>query len=100
MKIDKDALIKHRFWIMVGLSVPLSAVALLLLATTVSGRIDEARKQLTAMFKGLTDAAKNPSTPKDIAEREAEANVLVKEETKAWEKAFKQQEPDLRWPRA
>ena len=98
MKIDKDALIKHRFWIMVGLSVPLSLVALMLLATTVSGSIEKARKDLMDMFTRVT-GSKDVKTPQDIAIKKAEADTLVGEETKAWAAAFKQQEHLQGWPR-
>src|SRR5438270_11124513 len=98
MKVDKDQLIKHRFWIMVGLSVPLAAFALLLLVTSVSSSIDKVRKELKAEYnKGAK--ASGLKTQQEIADKEAAAKVLIKKETTAWNAAYKEQEQLFRWPR-
>lgn len=96
MKVDKDTLIKHHFWILVGLSVPFAAVAILLLVTSVSGHIQTLRDGLK---KKLAEVKMNTHTPEDVAKKQIEASYLVKKETDAWGKAFREQEPLLRWPR-
>ena len=53
MKIDKDVLLKQKFWILVGLSVPFAAVAILLLVTSVSSSIEDIRKTLKTALDGL-----------------------------------------------
>jgi hypothetical protein len=99
MKIDKDALIKHRFWIIVGLSVPLALIAIILLATSVSNAIASVRTKLQKVETDLKNAQKDPKTPDDIERKKIEASKLIEEETKAWKKAFKDQETLARWPR-
>ena len=96
MKIDKDALIKHRFWILVGLSVPLAAIAILLLATSVSSGIAAVRENLKKELSKLKNL-KDTKRPPEIAEKKVEADLLVGEETKAWAKAYKEQEHLFVW---
>jgi len=44
MKVDKDFLLKHRFWILIGLFVVLALVPLFLLTTSVSATVASARE--------------------------------------------------------
>ncbi len=97
VKIDKDALLKHRFWIMVGLSVPFALLAILLLVTSVSGQIDGVRKQLKSLF----DTAKKTTdikTPEEILIKKTDADILFDKESKAWEAAYNDQASLFRWP--
>ena len=48
MQVDKDTLIKHRFWIGLGVAVPLILIAYLIIITSVSGKIDEELKKVDA----------------------------------------------------
>ena len=99
MKIDKDALIKHKFWILVGLSVPLAAIAILLLSTSISSGIAQVRDSLKKKLAEVT-GVKDPKRPPEIAEEKVKADYLVGEETKVWAKAFKEQEHLFVWSRA
>jgi hypothetical protein len=95
-KIDKDLLLKHRFWILVGLSVPCVLIAILLLATSVSGSIAQKRKSLETDLQKISTA--KATKPQDVEDKKVEANLLVSEETKAWGKAYKLQQAIYRWP--
>src|SRR4051812_31275386 len=98
MKFDKDTLLKHRFWILVGLSLPFTLLAILVLSTSVAGSIDEARKKL----KGLYDSAVKTTsihTPDEIEIKKTEADLLYAHESKAWKSAYDEQEPIFRWAR-
>lgn len=61
MKVDKDLLIKHHFWIMLGVAVPLALVAILMLMTAVSASIASQRKSLEDEIKKVkgTNVDKN-----------------------------------------
>jgi hypothetical protein len=98
MKIDKDALIKHRFWILAGLSVPFAAVAILLLVTSVSSGIAKTRKTLEDALKVVKNVS-NPQPEAEILARKEAAEILLKKETAVWGAAFKEQEVFFRWPR-
>src|SRR5947209_10859411 len=97
MKLDKDQLLKHHFWIVVGLSVPFALVAILLLITSVARTTESMRSTLT---KKLADIKQQkPKTPEEVERKKVEADYLVKKETDAWGKAYAEQEPFFRWPR-
>jgi hypothetical protein len=96
MKFDKDQLLKHHFWILVGLSVPFALVAILLLVTSVSGNIATLR---SGLLKTLGLGKQSTHRPEEVKEKQIEADFLVKKETEAWKKAFLEQESLLRWPR-
>src|SRR5258708_646349 len=98
MKVDKDALIKHKFWILVGLSVPFAAVAILLLVTSVSSSIEEIRKGLQAAYNGVK-GIKDLHPELDILTQRQAADRLFKKESVAWREAFMEQETISRWPR-
>lgn len=98
MKINKDALLKQHFWILVVLTVPLAMVAILLLVTSVSSAIATARKKLSGELAAV-NGAKDIKTPEDIGKLKVEADILLKHETTAWAKAFADQETLFRWPR-
>ena len=98
MKFDKDLLLKHRFWIMVGLSVPFAALAIMLLVTTVSGGIEAERKKLQSALN-LAMKVKDIHKPQETEEKKVEANILVAKETEAWRQNFQQQESLFGWPR-
>jgi hypothetical protein len=97
VKFDKDLLLKHRFWIIVGLSIPCALLAILLLSTSVSSAIGVKRKALEAMHKDISSKT-NPRKPQEIADETVKADLLLTEETKAWGKAYKLQESIFRWP--
>src|SRR5262245_55491439 len=99
MKVDKDTLLKHRFWILVGLSLPFTLLAILVRSTSVAGSIDEARKKL----KGLSESAVKTTTihtPEELAVKKTEADLLYGHESKAWKSAYDDQEVIFRWSRA
>src|SRR5438132_1408740 len=98
MKIDKDALLKHKFWILVGLSVPFAAVAILLLVTSVSSSIETIRKTLKTALDGVKNQP-NVHPELEILERRQAADRLFKKESEVWRDAFREQETFFRWPR-
>jgi len=51
MKLDKEKLLKHHFWIGVAIALPLPIVCLLLLSTQVSGVIDSAKTKIEGQLK-------------------------------------------------
>src|SRR5882724_8967681 len=98
MKIDKDALLKHKFWILVGLSVPFAAVSILLLVTSVSSSIAATRKTLETTLSGVK-TQKDVHPELDILTQRHAADRLFKKESEAWRDAFLEQETFFRWPR-
>ena len=69
MQVDKDTLIKHRFWIGLGVAVPLILIAYLIIITSVSGKIDEELKKVDAAKKAL-EAIRSPKNGKHLTQLE------------------------------
>ena len=53
MQLDKEFLVKRRFWILTGVFVPLMLVAMLWVTFSVSGAIEEKQKKIDTEFKEL-----------------------------------------------
>src|SRR5437870_5267397 len=61
VKFDKETLIKHRFWIALGIFAPLWLVAWLVLLLSVSGEVEKTKKGYDASMKSI-DTVTNPKT--------------------------------------
>ncbi len=97
VKFDKDMLIKHRFWVLLGVSVPLVITAIFILITAVSADNEAKRKKLESTRKGLTPGG---SGPKVVQQLEEVAKERKAKETVVHEEAFKTQEVLFTWPLA
>lgn len=99
MKFDKDMLVKQRFWVLLGVTVPLVLVAVFVLITSVSADIENKRKKAAEKFNTLTKINK-PSGPKVIEFITAEAETFKKSETEVHANAFNAQAPLFYWAKA
>lgn len=96
MKFDKELLLKHKFWIVLGLAIPSSLAALFLLTSTVGGQIAASRKKLEDARKKIETA---PSVTRGEIESEAlKAKLEKAKESVAWALAYKEQAALFRWP--
>jgi hypothetical protein len=97
MKLDKDTLIKQRFWVLLALSVPLTLIALFLLWFVVPSVTSQERKKVETnreKLKGVRDL-KNDSWIKLAKEAADRAKA---QETNVWQKAWNQQQDVITWP--
>src|SRR5262245_426134 len=96
---DKDMLIKHRFWIGLGLTVPLSLVAILILTAFLPGEIRRQRKNIeddistTNKVKG---GLKNEGHI-DLVDKVAQAQEAQKDVV--WAQAWREQDRLYMWPK-
>lgn len=98
MKVDKEQLIKHRFWIGVGALVPLVLVCLFILWSDAAGAVEEKTKAIEEIKTKLNDIKDPPNDDWLAALKKREAAVAVKE-TEIWGTAWKRQEADFTtWP--
>jgi hypothetical protein len=99
MKLDKDTLVKQRFWLMLGGAVVLVVVSFFLMATGVRSSIDKERKAVDQVIKNLTSFgdAKSDEWVK-LAERSAAEKE--KQKTVVWQAAAAQQADIMTWPDA
>jgi hypothetical protein len=99
MKVDKETLIKHQFWIGLGVFVPLVLFTLFWLGDSTADATTAKKKSLDAHLnelKKLEDG--RPKRKNDWNQLEALRVQLEKRKDEIWEKAWKMQEDLLTWP--
>src|SRR2546423_6468157 len=97
VKLDKETLIKHRFWIGLGVFVPLWLILLLVLWTVVSSKVSAEQKAYTdsaGKVKGINNI-KNENYTAPVKEKE---EALKKQKDRVWEAAWKKQDGLMTWP--
>src|SRR5262249_48864748 len=96
MKLDKDNLIKQRFWVVIDACLPLVLLALLLLLTSVPGGIARERKAIEEeQGKMKVGDVKTPAWvefQKKVAEKQKSLETVV------WEKSWDPQARIMTWP--
>lgn len=97
MKMDKEVLIKHHFWFLAIGAVVLTALSIVLLNSVVKADIAKKRKELEDQHKALQGYTA-VKTPREIKEKEREAEQIESFQDKIWAYAWKQQEPLFVWP--
>jgi hypothetical protein len=100
VKIDKEVLIKHHFWILSGLFLLLVLIPMFLLGMSVS---DSVAKEQTALETTKKNIKAVPSTPKNndwINTRKKADVVVVKRRDVVWEQAWYTQANMMTWPEA
>src|SRR5262249_166644 len=94
VKFNKEMLLKHRFWILIGITAVLTLVGTFYLQLYGSEAAEKYRKQLSIKVKGSIDAKSNREI---IAFLEQKAKEAEKSQSEVWEKAYKDQEVLFRW---
>jgi hypothetical protein len=97
MKIDKDILLKHKFWVILLVYLPLTFGAIFLLVTSISGSINQEKKKIESKVKLYVGDIKC-KTPDDIAKMKNDADIEKQKETLVHAQAFKSQEEWFLWP--
>src|SRR5689334_17026151 len=96
-KVDKDALLKHRFWIGLGIFALIWLIVLLIALISLGDKVDAPRKEV----KGKKDAVvglkdiKNENFTSLVTEKKLE---LEEQKKKVWAEAWKGQADLMFWP--
>jgi hypothetical protein len=99
MKVDKETLIKHQFWIGLGVFVPLVLFTLFWLGDATQAETEKKKQELDKHLKTLADLEQNrPKRKNDWNQLELLRVQLEKRKEEIWEKAWKMQEDLLSWP--
>jgi len=98
MKFDKDTAIKHHFWLLLGLAVPLTLVCLVALLFVVSAQIRKNRADLENAHKSVNAASGSFKNQKWVDDMRAAADAMKKEEELVWGKAYDAQAKLFTWP--
>lgn len=101
MKLDKETVIKQRFWFLLGLLIPLVLLGFVIVWTSAAGEIEEKEIAFQKSVKSIEAVAKgqpkNPSWVEILKERENEAS---KKKGEIWVQAWGAQEPIFTsWPK-
>lgn len=100
MKLDKETLLKHHYWLVAAGALVVSLAAIFLLRTAVRAGITSEKKKLDDEYKKISDAAKGDVASRaSIEKTRADANGRKSVEEKVWRDAFREQEPSIRWAR-
>lgn len=98
-KFDKDALIKHRFWILLGVTIPLVLAAVLILITSVGAEIESYRKKAEEKYTAASKASPGAG-PLYVDELGKIAGKWKEQETSVHKVAFMAQKDLFVWPKA
>jgi len=97
MTIDKETLIKHRFWIALGVCIVMILVGIIMIPAVQGSDNDKLEKKLQDSNKSM-EAIKSPKSPnfrKPLEEKEEE---LKGHKNVVWEKAWAPQADFMTWP--
>jgi hypothetical protein len=99
MKIDKDALIKHHFWLLFC-GYPLFVLIAVILIWSSGDEAIAANKKKQEEKKSALKAptVTNPYSQKNIQELSEQLKILDKQKVAIWKKSWEQQEPIFKWP--
>src|SRR5689334_19739743 len=97
MKVDTQALIKNRFWLLTGGCVLLALLALIVLGTSVASTI-RARQELIEGEIKKTETFGDPKRPTEVAYKTKEAELHKALEDITWAKAYEKQKFISTWP--
>ncbi len=97
MKLDKETLVKHRFWILLGVEVPLVLIATLVLLFGVRKAIAELEKKVDADVKKPLSIKeiRNQKWLDDLTKQEQD---IVGKLDKIWADGWKEQDDLATWP--
>jgi hypothetical protein len=101
MKLDKETVIKHQFWFLLGSYLLIWFIAVLWLKIAAGGPIETAKKDYEKQVSSLDSAKKNPvNVDKFLPPWNAAANTYNKHKNVIWDAAWKFQEAMYDWPKA
>jgi hypothetical protein len=99
MKLDKETLVKHQFWIGFGVLLLLIVVTLFWLSqVSAEGNATEKQKLDNKMAELGKYIAAAPKNKNDIQVQKDRVALLEKRREEIWEKAWKMQEELMTWP--
>lgn len=99
VKFDKDTLIKHRFWVLLAVTVPLVLGAVFILITSVSAEIESHRKKAVEK-RNAAEKANVSAGPQSVEAYGKVAEQWKIGETSVHKIAFQAQRDLFTWPQA
>lgn len=97
VKIDKETLIKHHFWILLGVSVLLVVIALIVLPTSVGSTVEDKEKEFASAKQSL-QSVKDVKNKAWVEALETKNSHITKKKDSVWEAAWQTQKDLMTWP--
>src|SRR5262245_12414334 len=97
MKMDKQALAKHHFWILLGAFALFALILLIVIPVTVGGIIDDKLNAIDAMSKGL-DGKRNPKNKGQLQQMQEQTSLLGGRRETLHKEMFRRQQDLLTFP--
>ena len=97
VKFDKDLILKHRFWILIGVFVILALVPPFLLTTSVSDAVEKKRGEYDNAKKAV-DGITTPKNEKWVAAAEKKDGYVADKKKEMHEKAWRSQAGMMTYP--
>jgi hypothetical protein len=103
MKLDKETVVKNRFWILVGTAAVLTLIGWLLLLFTAPATVAKERDTIEKSWKTLKNAGKDFKHPDYLAAVQAETKKLTDASSKSLNELYTTQISNsfmMTWPKA
>jgi hypothetical protein len=97
LKVDKEFLLKHRFWILLGVFVPFWLFVLIWLSTGVAGEVSKKRGEYAQVDQGL-NGINRPPNDTWVEALKVHENSLKGKKDLVWEAVWKPQVDMMTWP--
>ena len=98
MRIDKDTLIRHRFWLVLGLFVPLVFASALLLYLTLGSAVADQQKIIDTAESELQHLPKPFKNDDWLPALEKRNQAAEKKKVQIWKDAWETQKAFMTWP--
>jgi hypothetical protein len=98
MKLNKDKLLKHKFWIVLLLAVPLILGGQFILLVLVAGEIGAEKSKVVTQVKQAKEFKGDVHSPQNSEEKTKQAEDLRKKESIVWADVYASQADSFLWP--
>src|SRR5262249_19537629 len=99
MKLDKETLNKHRFWILLGAMVPLVLLALIWLNTFVASANAKLRRDVKDLKSKLDQNSQVKESRKEMEALDQKIVNLKEKQAEVWKDAWNIQQDLMEWPK-
>jgi hypothetical protein len=98
MKVDKQALIKHHFWILLGVFLILALVLLVIVPSFLADEIAAKEKSIAAKNTLLNGTTKDVRSQQHLRALEEQKNIAEAKRKELWIKMYADQKEVISWP--
>jgi hypothetical protein len=101
MKVDKETLIKHRFWIGLGVFLLFWLILTIVLPFTIGSLAAAKRKEFTDAVKsveGIKEPRKHFANPAWVAPLQSKEEILKGKKNEVWKASYEPQDGIMTWP--